>query len=66
MTLSLAAVCSSSAPAADVDRYVLPAPELQQTSCIHVLDFDRRDRQTDTVPLHRRLPPEAGSVSEEI
>jgi len=44
-----------------IDRYLPPAPGLQQTSCSSLLlTTDGADKQTDgrtdTVPLHRRLP----------
>ena len=53
------------APSA-INRYVTPAPGLQQTSCTSLLlSIDGTDRQagghTDTVPLRRRWPLEAAT-----
>jgi len=65
MTLPAAAM----ARAAAIDWYLLPVLELWQTSCTSLpLSIDGTDRrtgggQTDTVPLHKRSPLEAGGVN---
>ena len=53
--------CCALAPAAAIDRYLLPAPELSSKPAAHVaVDIDRRDKQTDgqtdSRPSQRRLP----------
>ena len=58
----LAADSRHAAPAA-VDRYLPPAPELQHTNCTsRLLSIDETDGETDTVPLHRRLPIVASPI----
>ena len=53
--------CCALAPAAAIERYLLPAPELSSKPAAHVaVDIDRRDKQTDgqtdSRPSQRRLP----------
>jgi len=44
----------------NIDRYLPPGPGLHVAAAV-----DRRDRQTDVVPLHRRSLPEA-SVNNQL